>query len=156
MSLFKRRPNPSAPPSSGAGYSVLDVPLTVRGDIETDGTLRVDGKLEGSIRRADIVVLGVGSLVEGDIHAREVIVSGTVTGNVSATARVELHPSAVVTGNIDAGAIMIHEGGTVQGRLMVNAAATKERPASRAKGKAVETPSHSMVPPRPVFSGQGA
>ena len=47
MSLFKRRPDSSLPSPAGAGYSVLDANLAVRGDIETDGTLRIDGRLEG-------------------------------------------------------------------------------------------------------------
>src|SRR5205085_8594597 len=87
MSLFKRRTDPSNLPSTGAGYSVLDAQLSVRGDIETEGTLRVDGHLEGSIRRADIVVIGTGATVVGDISAREVIVGGSVQGNVTATTR---------------------------------------------------------------------
>lgn len=120
MSLFKkRRPDPNNLPTTGAGYSVLDAQLSVRGDIETDGTLRVDGKLDGSIRRADVVVIGEGATVIGDISAREVIVGGSVQGNVVATTRIELQPSAVVTGDIDAGAIMIQEGCVVQGRLTV-------------------------------------
>jgi cytoskeletal protein CcmA (bactofilin family) len=130
MSLFKRRPDPSNLPATGAGYSVLDAQLTVRGDIETEGTLRIDGRLDGSIRRADIVVIGTGATVVGDISAREVIVGGSVQGNVTATTRIELQPSAVVTGDIDAGAIMIQEGCVVQGRLTVTATpSAKERPA---------------------------
>src|SRR5437867_1347864 len=105
------------------GWIVLYANRTVLGDIESNGTLRMDGRLEGSIRNADVVVLGAAASVVGDISAREVIVGGTVHGNVTAATRVELQPSAVVTGDIEAGAIMIHEGGSVQGRLSVNPAA---------------------------------
>lgn len=152
MSLFKRRPDPSAPTPIGPGYSVLDANLAVRGDIETDGTLRVDGRLEGSIRRAGVVVIGTGASVVGDISAREVIVGGTVHGNVTAADRAELQPTAVVTGDIEAGAIMIHEGCSVQGRLAVNPEAASERPASpktRARGGPIPTPT-------PALSGSGA
>ena len=151
MSLFKRRRDPNNLPATGAGYSVLDAQLTVRGDIETDGTLRVDGRLDGSIRRADIVVIGNGATVVGDISAREVIVGGSVQGNVTATTRIELQPSAVVTGDIDAGAIMIQEGCVVQGRLTVtNTPTAKERPAKAAKARA------PMPTPATAFSGSGA
>ena len=152
MSLFKRRPDSSLPSPAGAGYSVLDANLAVRGDIETEGTLRIDGRLEGSIRRADVVVLGNGASVVGDICAREVIVGGTVQGNVTASERAELQPSAVVTGDIEAGAIMIHEGCAVQGRLSVNPEAMTERPAgtkTRARTGPIPTPT-------PALSGSGA
>ena len=150
MSLFKRRHDPNNLPVVDAGYSVLDAQLTVRGDIETQGTLRVDGRLDGSIRHADIVVIGTGATVNGDISAREVIVGGTVQGNITATTRIELQPSAVVTGDIDAGAIMIHEGCAVQGRLTVTAAATpKEKP--------VKVKARAPVPtPVTALSGSGA
>ena len=150
MSLFTRRTDPNNLPSTGAGYSVLDAQLTVRGDIETEGTLRVDGKLDGSIRHADIVVIGNGATVVGNISAREVIVGGSVQGNVTATTRIELQPSAVVTGDIDAGAIMIHEGCVVQGRLTVTAAASaKERPAKVKARAPIPTPATAL-------SGSGA
>ena len=150
MSLFKRRPDPNHLPVTGAGYSVLDAQLTVRGDIETDGTLRVDGRLDGSIRRADIVVIGNGATVVGDISAREVIVGGSVQGNVKASVRIELQPTAVVTGDIDAGAIMIQEGCVVQGRLTVTSSPTaKERPA-KAKARA------PIPTPATALSGSGA
>ncbi|HKO15738.1 MAG TPA: polymer-forming cytoskeletal protein [Gemmatimonadaceae bacterium] len=150
MSLLKRRPDPTLPPTTGAGYSVLDAQLTVRGDIETDGTLRVDGRLEGSILRADVVVLGTGASVVGDIKAREVIVGGKVQGNVSATNRVELQPTATVTGDIEAGTIMIQEGGAVQGRLSITPIAQKERGARQKRS--VPTP----VAVQAALSGSGA
>ena len=118
MSLLKRRPSADAVTSTLA-YSVLDAQLAITGDIETDGTVRIDGKLRGSIRRADLVILGVGAEVEGDVKAREVIVGGTVSGNIEASERAELQASAVVTGDITAGAVLIHEGGAVRGRLVV-------------------------------------
>jgi cytoskeletal protein CcmA (bactofilin family) len=132
---------------------VLDAQLTLRGDVETDGTLRVDGRLEGSIRRADVVVIGTGASVTGDISAREVIVGGTVQGNFTATTRVELQPTAVVTGDIEAGAIMIHEGGAVQGRLSVNPAAPKERPARTKASRNAPVPTPVATP---ALSGSGA
>jgi cytoskeletal protein CcmA (bactofilin family) len=118
MSLLKRRPSIDAVTSTLA-YSVLDAQLAVTGDIETGGTVRIDGKLRGSIRRADLVIVGAGAEVEGDVAAREVIVGGTVSGNIEATERAELQPSAVVTGDITTGAVLIHEGGAVRGRLVV-------------------------------------
>ena len=119
---FLRKRKPAAPPLVGDGYSVLDAQLTVVGDIETDGTLRVDGRLQGSVRRAGVVILGAGAVVEGSIAAAEVVVGGSVTGDIRATQRVELQPTAVVTGDIEAGTILIQEGGVLRGRLCVRPA----------------------------------
>lgn len=116
MSLLSRRSGtPSTPAASG--YSLLDSQLTVSGNIDTSGSLRIDGKLHGTITRADTVVLGVGATMMGDVHAREVIVGGAITGNIHATERVELQPTAIVTGDIATLVVLVQEGGVVNGRV---------------------------------------
>ena len=122
MTLFKRRES-SGGHAVGDSYSILHASLTVFGDIETDGTLRIDGRLEGSVRRAGIVILGPGASIQGSVTAREVIIGGTVQGNIEASERVEVQPTAVVTGDIESGAILMHEGGAVRGRLCVRSIA---------------------------------
>ena len=121
MGLFKKRSVNSQPPI-GEGYSVLDAHLTITGDIETDGTIRVDGRLEGSVRRAGIVILGVGATIVGNVNAQEVVVGGSIQGDVRAGTRVELQPTAIVTGDVDAATILIQEGGVLRGRLCVRPA----------------------------------
>ena len=120
MSLLARRSGPSATPSpSATGYSLLDAQLVVTGDLDTAGSLRIDGKLEGSIRRADTVVLGVGATMTGDVHAREVVIGGSITGNIHATERVELQATAIVTGDVLTQTILVQEGGVVNGRVLM-------------------------------------
>ena len=110
MSLLSRRATSttSSPPD---GYSLLDSQLLVEGDIDTSGSLRIDGTLQGSIRRADTVVLGVGASMTGDVHAREVIIGGALVGNVTAWDRVELQATAIVTGDITTQVVLVQEGG---------------------------------------------
>ena len=116
MNLFSKRPS-AAVAAPGSGYSLLDSQLSVSGDMETSGSLRIDGTLNGTIRRADTVVVGVGATMSGDVHAREVIIGGAITGNVHATERVELQPTAIVTGNISTQVVLVQEGGVVNGRV---------------------------------------
>jgi cytoskeletal protein CcmA (bactofilin family) len=117
MSLFGRR-EPSPIPITN--FSALDTHMSLRGDVETDGALRVDGRMEGTIHRADLVVVGEGASVVGDITAREVIVGGAVTGNIYAAQRTELLSNGIVAGDIRSAAILIQEGGVVQGRLFIH------------------------------------
>jgi len=123
MRIFSR-PRTASPAASksapiGKGYSLLDAPLTITGDLETTGSLRIEGNLDGSVLSADSVVVGVGCRITGDIHAREVVVGGTITGNVHASERVELQATAVVTGDVHTGSILVQEGGVVNGRVLM-------------------------------------
>lgn len=117
MSIFGRR---DASPIPTTNFSVFDSHISVSGDLETDGALRIDGRLEGSIHRADLIVVGQGASVVGDITAREVIVGGAVTGNIFAAQRTELQSTGIVAGDIRSAAILVHEGGVVQGRLYIH------------------------------------
>ena len=117
MTLFARRPVLPGP----AGYSVIDSQLLVRGDITTEGTLRIDGRMEGSVRGADTVVVGASGVIVGDVEAREVIVAGTIHGSVSASERIEVQASARVHGDVSAPALALQEGGVVHGHLCIEA-----------------------------------
>lgn len=117
MSLFSRRETSPIPTTN---FSIFDAHISVTGDLETDGALRIDGRLEGTIHRADLIVVGEGASVVGDITAREVIVGGAVTGNIFAQQRTELQSTGIVAGDIRSAAILIHEGGVVQGRLYIH------------------------------------
>jgi cytoskeletal protein CcmA (bactofilin family) len=129
MRIFSRRrtTSPAAskpvatgkPAAAGKGFSLLDSQLSLTGDLETAGSLRIEGSLDGSVLSADSVVVGVGSKISGDIHARELVVGGTITGNVHASERVELQATAVVTGDVHTGSILIQEGGVVNGRVLM-------------------------------------
>jgi cytoskeletal protein CcmA (bactofilin family) len=132
MRIFSRRSRASVaavaaatPSSKGSskGYSLLDSQLVLSGDLETNGSLRIDGKMEGSVLRADMVVLGVGATMAGDIHAREVVIGGTLTGSVHGSERVELQATAVVTGDVHTGSVLIQEGGVVNGRVLMGPSA---------------------------------
>lgn len=127
MGLFSRRETSPIPTTN---FSVFDSHMSITGDVETDGALRIDGRLEGSINRADLVVIGEGASVVGDVNAREVIVAGAVTGNIFAKQRTELFSNAIVAGDIRSAAILIQEGGVVQGRLYIHPVGTSEQPGS--------------------------
>jgi cytoskeletal protein CcmA (bactofilin family) len=119
MSLFRGRRGASSS-AAASGFSLLDANLTVTGDLQTAGSIRIEGRLEGSIHKADTVVIGVGASISGDVHAREVVLGGTLTGNVHATERVELQATAVVTGDVHTVSVLVQEGGVVNGRVIMS------------------------------------
>ena len=86
-----------------------------KGNIETKGTLRIDGKLEGNVQ-ADWVILGEKSSVKGDITARGIIVGGSTDGNLIAKEIIEIKSKGRVTGDTVTTKLTISEGGIFDGR----------------------------------------
>ena len=104
---------------AAAGYSVIDHELTLAGDVRTVGAIRVDGRVEGTLHRADTLIIGAGGTVVGDIEAREVVIGGELRGNLTVSERVEVQATASVTGDIRAAAVLLVEGGKVQGHISI-------------------------------------
>lgn len=101
------------------GYSVINDRLVIRGELDTDGTVRVDGRVEGTAHRVGSLIVGVGGTVIGNVDAREVVVAGTIQGNVHASGRLEIEKGASVFGEIRAASMVLNEGATFQGQLSI-------------------------------------
>lgn len=97
--------------------SVIGPGMEIVGDVKSDGTVRVEGRVEGAIRAGKSVVVGKDGVVDGDIETQDVVVAGRVTGTITGESRVELQESCHIEGDIRARRIKLDEGGRVDGRL---------------------------------------
>jgi cytoskeletal protein CcmA (bactofilin family) len=100
-------------------FSIVAKDMTIIGDLETEGVVRIEGRIRGTVRAGSQILVGQGAQVEGDLHTREAVVGGEVIGSIHASERVELQPSASVTGNIITPRIAVLEGGKVSGEVRI-------------------------------------
>ena len=89
----------------------------ITGDITAQGVIKIEGKVEGSIRAAGQVLVAKGGVVQGDIYTREAVLGGNVRGAVHAEERVEVQATALIEGDIMTRRIQIAEGGQVNGAI---------------------------------------
>jgi cytoskeletal protein CcmA (bactofilin family) len=88
---------------------------SVKGDIETKGTLRVDGMVEGTIA-ADWIVIGEKAHIKGDIAARGIVIGGLVEGNLRAKEIIEIKGKGQIQGEIYTNKLSVAEGAVFEGR----------------------------------------
>lgn len=88
---------------------------TLKGEVNTSGTLRIDGTIEGNVT-ADWVVLGDRGNIKGDVSSNGVIVGGKIEGNVKAKDIIEIKNKGRVVGDILTPKLTIVEGGLIEGR----------------------------------------
>ena len=110
-----KRPPPAVDTLIGKG-------ATIRGDVEFEGGLHVDGLIKGNIsaRDAAATLLSVSDkgCVEGTVTVAHVILNGTVRGDVRASERIELGENARVTGNVYYNLIQMAIGAEINGKLI--------------------------------------
>ncbi len=94
--------------------SVIDAWLTITGNLESQGDVRVEGQIAGDIRCANLVI-GRDATVNGDIVAEEAVVRGKVKGTIRAN-RVILQGTACVESAIYHKVLSIDEGASFDGQ----------------------------------------
>ncbi|MDR1961026.1 MAG: polymer-forming cytoskeletal protein [Gracilibacteraceae bacterium] len=82
----------------------------IEGVLQSNGDLRIDGRVTGTIRVAGSLVLNNTAYVSADIFAKNVKIAGELRGNISAEELAELTATARVFGDIMAGAFKVERG----------------------------------------------
>lgn len=119
--------------SSGEGSDVVSIVgpgMTVEGKCSGDGSVRVEGKVDGGVEATQSVVVVEKGEVVGDIEARDAVIAGHVTGTIRAENRVELKASCRVRGDIECESVSLEEGGRLDGELRMSAGAGSDRKGS--------------------------
>ena len=102
-------------------FSIIASDMTVIGDLETEGVVRIEGRVKGTVRVGGQVLVAAGAVIEGDLHTQEAVVAGQVSGAIMARERVELQATAVVAGDIHTPRIAVVEGARVSGEVKMDA-----------------------------------
>jgi cytoskeletal protein CcmA (bactofilin family) len=115
--------------------SVIDAWLTMKGNLESEGDIQVDGKVQGHIRCMQLIV-GKDATIDGDVVAAEVVVRGRVKGVIRAN-RVKLQETACVESEIFfEKSLGIEDGASFEGQIkrvsqaLATVAALKDGPAA--------------------------
>jgi len=101
-------------------FSIIASDMTVIGDLETEGVVRIEGRVKGTVRVGQQVLVAQGAVIEGDLHTEEAVIAGRVSGAIHAKERVELQASALVAGDILTPRISIIEGAKVTGEVKMD------------------------------------
>lgn len=131
-----RRPASTTPGDSP--LSIIAAGVTVIGDMESNGVIKIEGRIQGSIRAARQVLLGRQGEVKGDIHAYEAVIGGKVEGFIETVDRIEVQGTATITGDIHTKTIIVLEGAHINGQVRMD------------DGIATQTQAQDSTPQQPV------
>ena len=132
--MTKKTPPTTTPPESV--ISIIGAGMTLVGDTDTDGSLRVEGTIRGNVRAGKSVVVGKDGLVDGSVFTQDAVIAGRVSGGIHAESRLELQATSEVSGEIVAPRMQVEEGAQVQGQVAVGETAAKATSKTTKPGKA--------------------
>jgi cytoskeletal protein CcmA (bactofilin family) len=148
-------PQPHAPisvgasgPRSDASHSMekdivnIGKSVVIKGELNGSEDLTIEGHVEGTIQLRDhVLTIGPNGKIKAQVFAKSVIVLGEVTGNVTASDKVDIRDNGSVDGDIISPRVAIAEGAHFRGSVdMQRKAAAPAQPAKAAAAPQASAP----------------
>lgn len=96
--------------------TIIGTGVNVRGDLNSESDIIIDGNLEGSLTTIGDVTIGVNATIKATIRGYNVTVAGHLTGNIEATGDTTIRETGQVQGDIRSAGLAISTGGVFIGR----------------------------------------
>ncbi|MCE5273368.1 polymer-forming cytoskeletal protein [bacterium] len=136
--------------------TIIGQGTVIKGECSVNGTVRVDGVIDGSLTAKGMAILGKSGQIKGDLLVHNAIVGGKIDGSVIAEGRLELQTGASVEGDITARRLVVEEGVFFHGLCSMKdepkptvaaaaAASTPQAAKPEEKGKEKEKPKSQEV-----------
>jgi len=128
--------------------------VVIKGELNGSEDLTVEGQVEGTIQlREHVLTIGPNGRIKAQVFAKAVIVLGEVTGNVTATDKVDIRDNGSVDGDIVAPRVAIAEGAHFRGSIDMQRKAAAPQPQPQQPKSVAASPA---TPPTPVAAAAAA
>jgi cytoskeletal protein CcmA (bactofilin family) len=144
--------------------------VVIKGELNGSEDLTIEGHVEGTIQlREHVLTIGPNGRIKAQVFAKSVIVLGEVTGNVTASDKVDIRDNGSVDGDIISPRVAIAEGAHFRGSVDMQrkggapaqpakpaVAATQPAAAPQAPAAAAQAPAAAAQAPAGAPAGQRA
>src|SRR6185369_15346037 len=124
--------------------------VVIKGELNGSEDLTIEGQVEGKIElRQNVLTIGPNGRIKAQVFAKSVIILGEVTGNVTASEKVDIRDNGSVDGDITSPRVAIAEGAHFRGSIVMQKGTTESetKPATTAdKSAASSKPSEGSAP----------
>ncbi len=115
--------------------------VIIKGELNGSEDLTIEGQVEGKIElRQNVLTIGPNGKIKAQVFAKSVIILGEVTGNVTATEKVDIRDNGSVDGDIAAPRVAIAEGAHFRGSIDMQRTGGKPGENKPAENKAEQKP----------------
>src|SRR5215218_2782690 len=111
---------PSAEPRAQLGRDMVNIgkSVVIKGELSGSENLTIEGHVEGRIDLKDnVLTIGPNGKIKAEVFAKAVVVLGEVTGNVTASEKVDIRDNGSVDGDIASPRVAIAEGAHFRGSV---------------------------------------
>lgn len=126
--------------------------VIIKGELSGSEDLTIEGQVEGKIElRQNVLTIGPNGKIKAQVFAKSVVVLGEVTGNITASEKVDIRDNGAVDGDITSPRVAIAEGAHFRGSIdMQKAGAPKPAGAPAAPANAPAADAKPAAAPAPA------
>lgn len=146
------KPNKQSGLPEDQNFTFLGGGVAFKGVFTFDGTVRIDGRLEGEIHTKGTLLVGEHAVIKGIITAGTLVSSGKIQGNITALEKVQLLKPAILIGDVQSPMLLIEEGAHFHGMSNMGVDRWVEEEA-RDSEKAHESPPQEAGDPEQAMAG---
>ena len=100
--------------------SLLGSGSYMEGTIDTEGSLRIDGRFKGVVKAAGDIVVAENAEVDANLNGYNILIAGIVNGEVRAEGKLEITPKGRLYGNFQALKLLVEEGALIRGECLMD------------------------------------
>jgi cytoskeletal protein CcmA (bactofilin family) len=120
--------------------------VVIKGELNGSEDLTIEGQVEGKIElRQNVLTIGPNGKIKAQVFAKSVVILGEVTGNVTATEKVDIRDNGSVDGDIAAPRVAIAEGAHFRGSIDMQRTGSGKAE-TRSEQKPAQSAGHSSQP----------
>jgi len=125
--------------------NLIGAGTSIKGNIKSEGDIRIDGTLKGTINSKGKVVIGSTGVVEGEIICQNADISGTVKIKITVSEVLLLKPTAKLTGDIITNKLAIESGANFSGTCSMGAVVKDISASTSGNGNGSEGESEELL-----------
>jgi cytoskeletal protein CcmA (bactofilin family) len=130
--------------------------VVIKGELTGSEDLTIEGHVEGKIElRQNVLTIGPNGKIKAQVFAKSVVILGEVTGNVTASEKVDLRDNGSVDGDITSPRVAIAEGAHFRGSIDMQRGAGKGGESKPAQAAASGAPPAQSAQQQPASAGAG-
>src|SRR3954452_24674532 len=144
------RPAPASDAQRGQERTVVNIgkSVVIKGELNGSEDLTIEGQVEGKIElRQNVLTIGANARIKAQVFAKAVVILGEVTGNVSASEKVDIRDNGSVDGDIAAPRVAIAEGAHFRGSIDMQKGGASPKAETKAPAATASTQSSGQQTP---------
>ena len=98
-----------------SSVNIIGHGTVIQGEVISNGDIRIDGTVKGSVTTKAKLVIGTSGLVEGDVHCQNADITGAIKGKTIVTDMLLLKSNGRINGDIHTSKLVVEVGASFTG-----------------------------------------